>query len=179
MISHRNTRNKIWKKRYGFYLNMKLSSSLPLKPGRHYAVVLCNDSRVNLLVLFLTVWNSVKGPCDIKSLKILTASAVWFSRYQPSNMKLATDSALVIVFIDILWAVYTLQLGVTFVSQKHGGFSFSMWRTALLLCFNSTFLNFLDRKHTTCATRLKTNDYCVHPCAKVMALFFRTWISMS
>ena len=50
--------------------------------------------------------NSVKGPCDIKSLKILTAYDVWFSRYQTSNMKLATDSALVIVFINFLLAVY-------------------------------------------------------------------------
>ena len=105
-ISHHNTHNNIWKKKYGFYLNKKLSSSLLLRPGRNYAIVLCNDSMANLLVLFWTMCNSVKGPCDVKLLKILTAYDVWFSRYQPSNMKLATDSAPVIVFISFLWAVY-------------------------------------------------------------------------
>ena len=89
-----------------FTLTKKLSSSLPLRTGRNYAVVLCNDSRLNLLVLFWTMCNFVKGLCDIKSLKILTAYDVWFSRYQPTNMKLATDSVLVIVFINFLWAVY-------------------------------------------------------------------------
>ena len=82
MISHHNTHNKIWKKRYGFYLIKKLSSSLPLRPGRNYAVVLCNHSRVDLLVSFWTMCNSVRGPCDIESLKILKAYDVWFSRYQ-------------------------------------------------------------------------------------------------
>ena len=50
--------------------------------------------------------NSVKGPCDIKSFKFCTAYDVWFSRYRPFNMKLATDSALVSLFINFLWAVY-------------------------------------------------------------------------
>ena len=42
----------------------------------------------------------LKGSCDIKLFKISTAYDVWFSRYRPSNMKLAMDSALVLVFIN-------------------------------------------------------------------------------
>ena len=106
MISHHDTHNQIWKKRYGFYLNKKLSNSLPSRPGLNHAVVLCNDFRGYLLVLFWTMCNSVKGPCDVKSVKISAAHDLWFSRYRPSNMKLATDSALVLVFINFLWAVY-------------------------------------------------------------------------
>ena len=106
--SQLNLKEKIW-----LYLNKKLSSLLPLRTGRNYAVVLCNDSRVNLLVLFWTMCNSVKGPWDIKSLKILTAYDVWFLRYQSSNMKLATDSALVIVLINFLWAVYEFQSNIS------------------------------------------------------------------
>ena len=60
----------------------------------------------NLLVLFWTMCQSVKGPCDINYFKILTAYDVGFSRYRPSNLKLATDSALVLVFINFLGAVY-------------------------------------------------------------------------
>ena len=98
--------NQIWQKIYGFYLNKKLWSSLPWRPGRNYAVVLCNDFMGNLLVLFWTKCQSVIGPCDIKYFKISTAYDVWFSRHRPSNMKLVTDSALVLVFINFLWAVY-------------------------------------------------------------------------
>ena len=108
MISHHDTHNQIWKKRYGFYLNKKLSNSLPSRPGLNHAVVLCNDFRGYLLVLFWTMCNSVKGPCDVKSVKISAAHDLWFSRYRPSNMKLATDSALVLVFINFLWAVYVI-----------------------------------------------------------------------
>ena len=50
--------------------------------------------------------NSVKRSCDIKSYKISIAYDVWFSGYRPFNMKLATDSALVPVFMNFLWAVY-------------------------------------------------------------------------
>ena len=102
MISHHDTHNQIWKQRYGFYLNKIFESSLPLRPGRNYAVVLCNDFRVDLLALFWTTCNFVKGACDIKSFNISTASDVWFLRYRPSNMMLATDT----VFINFLWAVY-------------------------------------------------------------------------
>ena len=49
----------------------------------------------------------VKGPCDIICSKISTAYDVLFSRYRPSNMKLATDVAMVLVFINFLWAVYS------------------------------------------------------------------------
>ena len=48
----------------------------------------------------------VQGPCDIKYFKISTAYGVWFSRCRHPNMTLATDSALVLVFINFLWAVY-------------------------------------------------------------------------
>ena len=98
--------NLIWKKKYGFHLNTKLLSSLPLRPGRNYAVLLCSYFIGDLLVLFRTMCAFVKGPCDIKSLKISPAYDVWFSRYWPSNLMLATNSALVIVFISFLWAVY-------------------------------------------------------------------------
>ena len=47
MISHHDSNNQIWKKKYGFYLNKELLSSLPLRPGRNYAVVLCNDFKGN------------------------------------------------------------------------------------------------------------------------------------
>ena len=60
--------------------NVPLSSS-PLRPGRNYAVVLCNDFRGNLLALVWTMCKSVKGSYDIKSCKISTAYDVWFSRY--------------------------------------------------------------------------------------------------
>ena len=63
----------MWRKRYGFYLKKKLLSSLPLKPGRNYAEVLLNDFTGNSLVLFWTMYDSVKGPSVIKSLKISTA----------------------------------------------------------------------------------------------------------
>ena len=76
-------------------------------------MVLCNDFRGNLLLLFWTMCQAVKGPCDIKYFKISTAYDVWFSRYRPSNMKLATDSALVLLFINFLWAVYVLGLSAT------------------------------------------------------------------
>ena len=106
MFTHHDTHNQIWKKRYGFYTNKKLQSSLPVRPERNYTMTLCNDFRGNWLVLFWTMCNSVEGPCDIKSFKISTVYDIWFSRYRPSNMKLATHSALVLVFINFLWAVY-------------------------------------------------------------------------
>ena len=93
IISHHAIHNQISKKRFGSYLNKKLQSSLPLRPGRNHAVVLCNGLWGNLLVLFWTLCQSVKGLRDIKYFKISTAHDVWFSRYRPSNMKLATDSA--------------------------------------------------------------------------------------
>ena len=105
MINRHDTHNQVWKKIYGFYLNTKLQISLPLRPGRNYTVLLYNDLKSNLLVLFWTMCYSVKQPCDIKSFKISTFYDVWFSRYRPSNMKLTTDSALVLVFINFLWAV--------------------------------------------------------------------------
>ena len=36
-----------------------------MRPGRNYALVLCNDFRGNLLVLFRTMCKSVKGPYKI------------------------------------------------------------------------------------------------------------------
>ena len=50
----------------------------------------------------------LKWFCDIKSFKISTAYDVWFSRYRPSNLMLATDtdSAQVLMFINVLWVVY-------------------------------------------------------------------------
>ena len=59
----------------------------------------------------------VKGPCDIKSSKISTAYDVWFSRYRPSNMMLAMNSALELAFINFLWAVY--MYGWTFYICMH------------------------------------------------------------
>ena len=92
-----------------FTRNFKVSSC-PLRPGRNYVVVLCNDFMGNLLTLFCTMCNSVKIPCDIKSFKVSTAYDVWFSRYRHSNLMLATDSALVLVFINTLWALYIYRI---------------------------------------------------------------------
>ena len=64
---------------------------------------------VILLVLFWTMCDSVKGPCDIKLFQISTTYVFWFSRYRPFNLMLATDSTLVIVFINFLWEVYQGQ----------------------------------------------------------------------
>ena len=105
MTSHYDTHNLIWQKKYGFYLNKKILSTLPLRPGRNHAEVLCDDFMGNLLVLFSTMCNSVKEPCNIKSFNISTAYDIWVSRYRPSNLMLATDSALALVFINFLWAV--------------------------------------------------------------------------
>ena len=82
MISHHNTHSKIWKEIYGFYFNKELPISFPLRPGRNYAVVLCKNARVNLLFLFWTMCNSVNGPYDIKSLKILTAYEISAFQYE-------------------------------------------------------------------------------------------------
>ena len=48
--------------------------------------------------------DSYKGVCDIKLFKISTAYVVLSSTF--SNLMLAMDSALVLVFINFLWAVY-------------------------------------------------------------------------
>ena len=123
MIRHRDDHNRIWKKRYGFYLNKKSLSSHPLRPGWNYAVVLCNDFMGNSFSLFWVMCNSVKGPCDIISLKIWTAYDVCFSRYRPSNSMLATDCALVLVFINFLWVVYlSCRVSIVKVLEKfdHG-----------------------------------------------------------
>ena len=69
-------------------------------------MVLCTGFRGNLLAVVWIMCKSVKGSYDIKTWKISTAYDVWFSRYWPSNMELATDSVLVLVFINFLWAMY-------------------------------------------------------------------------
>ena len=115
MISRHNTHSQIWKKIYGFYFNNKLWNSLTLRPGLNFAVVSYNEFRGNLFVLFWTMCNYVKGPCDIKSFKISTAYEVWFSRYRPSSMKFVTNSALVLVFINFLWAVYVYFSSCTMI----------------------------------------------------------------
>ena len=99
---------KFERKDMAFTLTRNFKFQLPWRPGRNYAVVLCNDFRGNLLVLFLAMCQSVKGPCDVKSFKISAAYDVWLSIYRPSNMKLAAVSALALVFINFLWAVYAL-----------------------------------------------------------------------
>ena len=59
---------------------------------------------------FFTMCNSVKGPSHIQLLKIATAYDVWFSRYLPSNLILATDSALVHVFVIFFGAGYLVTI---------------------------------------------------------------------
>ena len=49
---------------------------------------------------------SFHGPCSIISFKISTAYDVPFLRYRPSNLILTTDSMLVLVFVNLLWAMY-------------------------------------------------------------------------
>ena len=85
------------------YLSKKFQNSLPLIPVRNYAMILCND--FILFSIFRTTWCSFKGPCDIKSFKIATAYAVWFSRYRPSNLLITADFALLLVFIIFMWVV--------------------------------------------------------------------------
>ena len=92
-----NSKENIW-----VLPSQETLSSLQLRPGRNYAVVLCNDFMGNSLVLFWTMCDSVKGPCDIQSINISTAHGVWLSRYRSSNSMLATDSALVLVFMNFI-----------------------------------------------------------------------------
>ena len=66
-------------------------------------------------------WCSLKGPCDTKSFKISTAYDVWFLRYRPSNLVITADFAMVLVFINLLWAVYGIIL------WKITGFYSSRW----------------------------------------------------
>ena len=75
-------------------------------------MVLRNEFIGNVLVLFWTMCNSVKGQCDIKTFQISTAYDVWFSRYRHSSLMVAPGSALVIVFINFLWTVYAAGLAV-------------------------------------------------------------------
>ena len=97
-ICHHGTHSQIWTKRYGSYLNKRFQCSLPLRPERNYAVILCNIFTVILFGLILALCCSFEGPCDIKSLKISTAYDVRFSRYRPSNLIVTTDSQLAHVF---------------------------------------------------------------------------------
>ena len=61
----------------------------------------------NLFVLFWAMYDSVTRPRDIKSFNISTAYDVWFSRYRPYNLMLATGSAL--EFKGVPWAVYVVH----------------------------------------------------------------------
>ena len=106
MIYHHDTHKHIWKKIYCSYLNKEFQNSLPLIQVRNYAVVLCNDFMGILFFTFWAMWSSFKGPCDTKSFKISTAYDAWFSRYHPSNWMITADFALLLVFINFLWAVY-------------------------------------------------------------------------
>ena len=54
-------------------LLQEILSSPSLRPGRNYDVVLCNDFRGNLLVLFRAICKFVKGPYGLKSCQISTA----------------------------------------------------------------------------------------------------------
>ena len=98
-ISHPGNHNQIWKKTYGFELNTKLCSSLPLRPGRNYAVVLGKNFMGNLSFSYYAMSSSVRGPRDIKSIKISTAYDIWFSRYRHSNLMFPAESLLLLVFI--------------------------------------------------------------------------------
>ena len=104
MICHHDTHNQIWKKIYGFYLDKKFWMSFSLRPGRNYAVSWCNNFMIILFFLYCTMCCSCKGSCDMKSVKIPTAD-VWFPRYLPWNFTLTMEFALVLVFINFLWAV--------------------------------------------------------------------------
>ena len=97
---------KFGRKNVAFTLTWKFKVHLHWDRDEIYAVVLRNDFRRNLIALFWTMCKSVKGLYDIKSCKISTAFDVWFSRYRPCNMKLSTDTAVVLVFINFLAAVY-------------------------------------------------------------------------
>ena len=72
----------------------------------YYVVILW----VFFILFFWTMWCSLKGPCDKKSIKISTAYDVWFSRNCPSNLVMTADFALVLVFFGavddiILWKI--------------------------------------------------------------------------
>ena len=108
MICHHASHKRIWKKRYGSYLNKNFWNSLPSIPVRNYALVLRNNLMDIILFLFWTMLCSVTGPCDIKSFKISTAYDIWFLRYRRSNLMITADFALVVVFIKCLWAVYII-----------------------------------------------------------------------
>ena len=103
-LCHHGTHKHIWKKIYGSYPNKKFWNSLPLISVRNYTVVLCNDSMGNSFFFLWTLWCCLKRPYDKKSFNISTAYDVRFSRYRPSNV-ITEDFALVLVFINFLWAV--------------------------------------------------------------------------
>ena len=109
IISRHDIHNQFWKK------DMALTLTRNFKIHFHWdRYELMPWYYVMILGVIYTFYfeqcqcESVKGPCDIKYFKISTAYDVWFSRYRLSNMTLATDSALLLVFINFLWAVYIL-----------------------------------------------------------------------
>ena len=61
MIIHHATHNQNWKKRYGFHPNKKPWSSPLLRPGRKYAVILCNDFGVIYPFYFVPCVILLKG----------------------------------------------------------------------------------------------------------------------
>ena len=106
MICHHDIHKHIWKKIYGSNLNKIFWYSLSLIAVRNYAMVICHDFMIILFLSFWTMWWPFKGPCGIKSFKISTVYDVWFSRYHPSHLMIIPDFALVLVFLNFLWAVY-------------------------------------------------------------------------
>ena len=104
MLRYHNIYNQIWKKRFGFFLNMKCSYIL--------AIDTRTKSGHSIMYLFLWVFHPFYfGPRvallnDRVKFKKSTTYNVWFSRNRSSSFIFTPDFALVLVFVNFLWVVY-------------------------------------------------------------------------
>ena len=126
MICNHDTHNPFERKYMALTLTRKFKIHFHWYRYEILALVLCNDFMSISFFLFWTAYCSFKGPCDMKSSKIATAYDVWLSRYRPSNLVITTDFALVLVFINFLWAVYlksirlkAILVDIFFILLKH------------------------------------------------------------
>ena len=116
-------------------------------PVRNCAMELCNDFIGTLFFIKRTMWCSFKGPCVIKSFKILTPYNIWFARYRPSDVLIPADFALVLVFINhddvIKWKYFprnwpfVREIHRSPVNFPHKG----QWRGALMFSLIYTWIN--------------------------------------
>ena len=76
-----------------------------------------------------------------KSFKISTAYDIWFSTYRPSNLMITADCALVLVFINFLWAVYdkTHLSNVAELTSIHNVYTLQQ-RTCCALDYTSLYI---------------------------------------